>query len=48
MPDISTSISAAYFPKEQRYAILSEPDPDQQRKLFRIGLKKWKRMRFNC
>ena len=48
MPDISTLISTAYFPKEQLYAILSEPDPDKQRKLFRIGLMTWKRMRFNC
>ena len=34
IPAISSSISAAYFPKEQLYAILSEPDPDQQRKRF--------------
>ena len=34
MPDISPTLSTAYFLKEQLYAILSGPDPDQQKKRF--------------
>lgn len=32
MLDISPTLSTAYFLKEQLYAILSEPDPNQQKK----------------
>lgn len=46
MLDISPTLSTAYFLKEQLYAILSGTDPDQQRKRFRIGLKKRQRVRF--
>jgi transposase len=34
MLDISPTLSTAYFLKEQLYAILNEPDPNQQKKLF--------------
>ena len=34
MLDISPTLSTAYFLKEQLYAILSENDPDKQKKLF--------------
>ena len=34
MLDISPMLSTAYFMKEQLYAILSETDPDKQKKLF--------------